>query len=140
MNEEFSVHFGSACEEGPLINGHPALTIEVLQSWCRAASMPALSDSADQDFAKHVESLILRISKPVLNSNIGHLKKVQPRFHFEWKSPILLHNVNCRGVTAELCNSRPRIRAPCGLEQVVQVGYRVLRCLVYVGFGKSGCS
>lgn len=29
-----------------------------------------------EDYAKHVESLILRISKPVLNANIGHLQKV----------------------------------------------------------------
>lgn len=31
-----------------------------------------------EDYAKHVESLILRISKPVLNTNIGSLQKVKP--------------------------------------------------------------
>jgi hypothetical protein len=30
-------------------------------------------------YAKHVESLILRISKPLLNKNIGLLKKVMSR-------------------------------------------------------------
>ncbi len=29
-----------------------------------------------EDHAKHIESLILRISKPVLNSNIGHLRHI----------------------------------------------------------------
>ena len=31
-----------------------------------------------EDYAKHVESLILRISKPVLNANIGKLQKAEP--------------------------------------------------------------
>jgi hypothetical protein len=30
-----------------------------------------------EDYAKHVESLILRISKPVLNTNIGKLEKAE---------------------------------------------------------------
>jgi hypothetical protein len=34
--------------------------------------------SLDEDYAKHVESLILRISKPRLNSNIGLLDRVDP--------------------------------------------------------------
>jgi hypothetical protein len=31
-----------------------------------------------EDYAKHVESLILRISMPKLNANIGNLKKAEP--------------------------------------------------------------
>ena len=30
-----------------------------------------------EDYAKHMESLILRISKPTLNANIGKLKKAE---------------------------------------------------------------
>jgi hypothetical protein len=37
-----------------------------------------VQESIFEDYAKHVESLILRISKPVLNSNIGKLKKAEP--------------------------------------------------------------
>jgi hypothetical protein len=36
-----------------------------------------VQSSVFEDYAKHVESLILRISKPVLNSNIGKLKKAE---------------------------------------------------------------
>jgi hypothetical protein len=31
-----------------------------------------------EDYARHVESLILRISKPALNANIGKLEKAEP--------------------------------------------------------------
>jgi hypothetical protein len=42
----------------------------------RYVSAYYVQGSDHQDYAKHVESVILRISKPILNANIGRLKKV----------------------------------------------------------------
>ena len=44
----------------------------------RYISAYRVQKSIFEDYAKHVESLILRISKPRLNANIGKLKKAEP--------------------------------------------------------------
>jgi hypothetical protein len=59
MNVEISAHSGSTCDEGPLINGRPVLTIEVVQSWCRAASMPGLTNSAAAEMARELNDATL---------------------------------------------------------------------------------
>lgn len=41
----------------------------------RYVSAYCVRDTEFEDYAKHVESLILRISKPILNTNIGKLQK-----------------------------------------------------------------
>lgn len=41
----------------------------------RYVSAYYVGDSNLMDYAKHVESLILRISKPILNKKIGHIEK-----------------------------------------------------------------
>jgi len=59
MNVEVSAHPGSASQEGPLINGRPALTIEDVQSWCHAASMPGLCGPAATEIARELNNAAL---------------------------------------------------------------------------------
>lgn len=45
----------------------------------RYVSAYYVQGSAFEDYAKHIESLILRISKPKLNTNIGSLQQAKPK-------------------------------------------------------------
>ena len=50
---------------------HPKTRLDVV----RYVSAYFVRDSEFEDHAKHVEALILRISKPILNTNIGELRR-----------------------------------------------------------------
>lgn len=56
------------------VKSKPTSRVEVV----RYISAYDVGDLAWDDYPKHVESLILRISKPPLNKNIGHLERARP--------------------------------------------------------------
>lgn len=56
------------------VKSKPTSRVEVVQY----ISAYDVGDLAWDDYPKHVESLILRISKPPLNKNIGHLERARP--------------------------------------------------------------
>jgi hypothetical protein len=76
MNVEVSAHPGSASQEGPLINGRPALTIEDVQSWCHAASMPGLCGPAATEIARELNNAAL--FRTLWAPEFAELRKANP--------------------------------------------------------------
>lgn len=75
--EECSTQLSAALHTGVFPKGakQPKARVDVV----RYISAYYVQGSDFEDYAKHVESLILRISKPALNKNIGKLQKAAPR-------------------------------------------------------------
>ena len=57
MTADIPTHSLSLGDDGALVNGRPALSIEDVQGWCRAASTPSLGEAAAAEIARELNQV-----------------------------------------------------------------------------------